>query len=153
MSSTVKSNLIRLGTWAQMRALALPLRLEVFVDEQQVPLELEQDEHDAHATHAVLLSEQGCAIATGRLLANGRIGRLAVARAHRRRGLGRAVLVKLVNHAKSQNIDQVWLHAQCDARSFYEGLGFVAKGEPFMEAGIAHVLMIRAGSSPPSSQA
>ncbi len=135
-----------------MGALALPLRIEVFVDEQQVPFELEQDEHDAHATHVVLLSEQGRAVATGRLLADGRIGRLAVARTHRRRGLGRAVLVKLVNHAESQDIDQVWLHAQCDARSFYEGLGFVAKGEPFMEAGIAHVLMTRAGLRRPSSQ-
>lgn len=133
---------VRLGTWSELGELALPLRVEVFVHEQQVPAELEHDDEDARCTHAVLVSPEGVGVATGRLLANGKIGRLAVARAERGRGLGKAVLLKLMAHARERGVQKVWLHAQCDAQAFYERLGFVAEGEPFMEAGIRHLRMV-----------
>lgn len=139
---------VRLGTWAELKDLAFPLRMEVFVREQQVPAELEHDDEDARATHALVVSPDGVAVATGRLLANGRIGRLAVARKNRGAGLGKAVLTKLVAHAKAGGVDNLWLHAQCDAQAFYERLGFVVDGEPFIEAGISHVLMVHTNRSP-----
>jgi predicted GNAT family N-acyltransferase len=138
---------IRLGTWAELGALALPLRVAVFVREQNVPPELEHDQDDSLATHAVLVRVGHGVIATGRLLSSGKIGRLAVAREFRRQGFGRQVLQRLMAHAFELGHTQVWLHAQCEARSFYEALGFEAGGAIFEEAGIDHIRMSRTNPS------
>lgn len=138
---------IKLGTWLELKPLALPLRLAVFVQEQGVPTELEQDEYDDTALHAVIVGQDGKAVATGRLVISeqgvAKIGRLAVAKVCRGHGLGKAVLQALVKKARSREIKAVKLHAQCDAEDFYSRLGFVTRGEPFMEAGIQHVLMVK----------
>lgn len=129
-----------------MHALALPLRLEVFVREQGVPEALEHDEDDFEALHAVIV-EDGKAKATGRLLfldqAVCKIGRLAVKKSCRGLGLGRQVLMTLYEIAEARGARRVHLHAQCDAERFYERAGFQVSGEPFMEAGIKHVLMVK----------
>ena len=39
---------------------------------------------------------------------------------------------------------EVTLHAQRSAEGFYQRLGFVARGEGFEEAGIAHIEMVKA---------
>ena len=57
------------------------LRTRVFVEEQGVPPEVEQDDADAAALHAVARDATGRVVATGRLLERGRraaIGRMAV---------------------------------------------------------------------------
>jgi predicted GNAT family N-acyltransferase len=93
----------------------------------------------------VLCNHLGVAVATGRLLPseNGvaKIGRMAVLRRLRETGLGRQVLLALVAQAKGRGDREVLLNAQRSAEGFYQRLGFVAQGEPFEEAGIAHVAM------------
>lgn len=135
-----------IGNWQDLRTLALPLRMTVFVQEQGVPAELEQDEHDELAIHAVVRSGNA-ALATGRVViieaGLAKIGRLAVAKSMRGKGLGKLVLQSLIEQALSLGAQTIKLHAQCDAQKFYEDLGFVARGDPFMEAGIRHVLMVR----------
>jgi predicted GNAT family N-acyltransferase len=138
---------VRIGRWAELEPLALPLRVSVFVQEQGVPIELEQDELDEFATHAVVTDSTAQALATGRLVltepGSAKIGRLAVAKSHRGQGLGKVVLEALIAHGQGLGVKHLKLHAQRDAERFYLAFGFEAQGEPFMEAGIEHILMVR----------
>jgi predicted GNAT family N-acyltransferase len=132
---------ITIMRWEEARHVAYPIRLTVFVNEQQVPEELELDADDAMAWHAVVL-DHGKAIATGRLLRNGKIGRLAVLKEYRGLGLGSELLKTLVSYGRQEEIKQFFLHAQTTAIGFYERHGFNAIGLPFEEAGIDHVKML-----------
>src|SRR4051812_34708968 len=89
-----------LGDWASVKSGAQTVRHEVFVIEQKVPLALEWDEMDALCLHALVLDEEGTAIATGRLLPDGHIGRMAVRQAWRGGGIGTMVLQALMDEAK-----------------------------------------------------
>lgn len=130
-----------LGDWPRLQADAQPVRYEVFVIEQKVPVELEWDDMDASSLHAVVYDEAGAALATGRLLPDGHIGRMAVRSRERGKGIGAMVLSALMARARERGDAAVLLHAQIRAEPFYARFGFVRKGEEFMEAGIAHVLM------------
>ena len=133
---------IAIMRWDEARHLAYPIRLTVFVNEQQVPEELELDDDDPDAWHAVVLKD-GQAIATGRLLSSGKIGRLAVLKNYRGLGIGTGLIKRLMEFGQQQGIGQFYLHAQTTAIGFYEGLGFKANGPVFNEAGIEHIKMIR----------
>ena len=139
---------LRTGDWATLGRDASPLRMAVFVDEQGVPPELELDEQDTHCLHAIAYNRLGLAVATGRLLPSeggeARIGRMAVDRAVRGQRWGRMVLDALVDAARARGDRLATLHAQRSAEGFYRRAGFVAVGEPFEEAGIAHITMERA---------
>ena len=122
---------------------AIGIRFRVFVDEQSVPPEIELDEYDAQATHAIAV-EGGQAIGAGRMyLDNGaaHIGRMAVDLAHRRRGVGGLVLRFLEEEAKVQGGTEIVLHAQEYVKAFYAAHGYTEHGDTFMEAGILHVEM------------
>jgi len=134
---------LSLCDWAQAGARVLPLRIEVFVREQGVPEELELDEDDPVSLHAVC-EAGGRVIATGRLLPDGHVGRLAVARDWRGRGVGSRVLEALVAEAARRGLDEVVLHAQVQAEAFYLRHGFVPDGGVFEEAGLPHRRMRRA---------
>jgi predicted GNAT family N-acyltransferase len=135
----------RRATAADWPAVAA-LRTRVFVDEQGVPAEIEQDPHDATAVHVLAEDEQGRVVATGRLLVrDGRavVGRMAVDASARGRGHGAAVLAELHRQAAALGLTAVELHAQLTARGFYERAGYAAVGDVYEEAGIAHVTMRR----------
>lgn len=138
---------LRLGGWTQLGDAARRVRTEVFVQEQQIPLELEWDEDDASALHAVAYNRLGMPVATGRLLQHGpqvaRIGRMAVSRVLRGSGLGRDILCALMDAARQRGDRSVILHAQRSAEGFYRQLGFEGQGETFEEAGIPHLEMHR----------
>jgi predicted GNAT family N-acyltransferase len=131
--------------WPAARPLALPLRLAIFVAEQGVPLEMEEDGADPVSRHAALRNAAGEVIATGRLLSDGHIGRLAVRRDRRGQGLGARVLTALLAEAARLGMDRLILHAQTPAEGFYRRFGFVPVGEVFMEAGLPHIAMTRGG--------
>ena len=139
---------VETGHWAQLGEGAGQVRREVFIDEQRIPKELEWDEHDNDALHAVARNRLGQPIATGRLVAEspglGRIGRMAVHRNLRGGGHGAAVLRALEAAAKARGEREISLHAQRSAEDFYLRLGYAAHGEPFEEAGIDHIEMRRA---------
>ncbi len=132
---------ITIGNWETLRAHAQPIRFEVFVDEQKVPAEIELDEMDAVCVHAVAYDEAGQPLATGRLLPDGHIGRMAVRRAGRGQGVGGAVLQALIEAARQRGDREVILNAQTHAAPFYARYGFAREGEEFMEAGIPHITM------------
>ena len=139
---------VRIGSWKALQRDAMALRMAVFVQEQGIAPELELDEWDATALHAVLYNRLGLPIATGRLLQSApgvsRIGRMAVQRVLRGTGWGQQLLDTLVQAARERGDTEVQLHAQCSAQGFYAAAGFVVRGAPFEEAGIAHILMARA---------
>ena len=129
--------------WDEAEACVMPVRTEVFVVEQGVPAEIERDALDAVCRHAIARDAGGRVIATGRLLPDGHIGRMAVLRTARGAGVGGAVLQALIAEAARRGLPEVALNAQTHARAFYLRHGFEAVGEVFMEAGIPHRAMRR----------
>jgi predicted GNAT family N-acyltransferase len=133
--------MIKLGDWTTLSADAKLIRFEVFVQEQNVPPELEMDNMDAVCLHAVAYAEDGTPVGTGRLLPDGHIGRMAVRKPGRGTGIGGALLQALMAQAKARGDKAVVLSAQTHAAPFYERHGFSIDGEEFFEAGIAHINM------------
>lgn len=129
--------------WNSSERMLRAVRTAVFVAEQGVPMELEWDGLDEHAYHIMAFAPDGTPIGTGRLLRDGRIGRMAVLKEWRGRGVGRAMLDLLVAIAGERGHDEVTLHAQIRALDFYRRGGFTPQGEAFMEAGIPHIAMSR----------
>ena len=127
--------------WSAAREELRRIRYAVFVEEQKVPEELEWDDADELAYHVLALSGAREPIGTGRLLPDGRIGRMAVALDWRSRGVGAAILQALIERAKAAGFTRVHLHAQTHALGFYARYGFVVEGEEFDEAGIPHRAM------------
>ena len=118
------------------------IRYDVFVDEQNVPEELEIDGLDDKAKH-VLTFVDGLPIGTGRILSDGHIGRVAVLKNYRGLGIGKSIMKELVKCAQDLSLEKVWLSSQWHAHSFYLDLGFVCVGEIYKEAGINHIKMFR----------
>jgi predicted GNAT family N-acyltransferase len=111
-----------------------------------VPPEIERDDADATAVHALSRDAAGRVVATGRLVVRdgvGVIGRMAADREHRGRGHGAAVLAELHRQALRMGLTATELHAQVGARGFYERAGYTAVGGEYLEAGIRHVTMRR----------
>ncbi|WP_340033048.1 GNAT family N-acetyltransferase [Paenibacillus sp. FSL K6-1122] len=127
---------------------ALGIRHHVFVIEQQVPAEIEIDQYDVISpdVHHVLLSTDGQAVATGRLIYyskdTAKMQRIAVLESHRSFGYGRVLLLAMEELARELGLSYSVLDAQCQAQKFYEKLGYgVISEEPFYDADILHVRM------------
>ena len=126
-----------LADFKDLRAVREP----VFVVEQNVPREMEWDELDPQCHHVLARDAQDRPIGTGRLTPERKIGRMAVLREWRGKGVGDAMLQALLDEARRRGWEEVTLHAQVDAIGFYEKWGFEPRGEEFMEAGIRHRTM------------
>ncbi|HVL55435.1 MAG TPA: GNAT family N-acetyltransferase [Burkholderiaceae bacterium] len=131
---------LRLGGWDEVGADAQRVRTAVFVLEQGIPIELEWDEQDPVSLHAVAYVD-GEPVATGRLLPDSHIGRMAVLAAHRRSGLGGRILQRLIEAARARGDRAVELNAQSYVCAFYARHGFEICSEEFEEAGIPHRAM------------
>jgi predicted GNAT family N-acyltransferase len=120
------------------------IRQMVFIREQGVPAELEWDGLDPGCVHLIALDAAWNAIGTARLLlqdAHGAVGRMAVLKEWRGKGVGRALMRRLLEEAIKRQIQQVVLNAQAYAVEFYAKFGFRIVGKQFVEAGIPHVRM------------
>lgn len=138
---------LKLGGWDILGTDAARIRTQVFVEEQRIPMEMEWDEADATALHAVAYNRLGQPLATGRLLQAesgvAKVGRMAVHRVLRGSHLGRDLLQALMAQAAQRGDREVVLHAQRSAEGFYARQGFVVRGEPFNEVDIPHIEMAR----------
>lgn len=125
---------------------ALTIRHRVFVVEQGVPPELEEDADDARACHYLVWAGAE-AVGTARLILSpdgtGKIGRVAVLPDRRGSGLGAALVRRLVADARGHGCRELVLDAQISVLRFYERLGFTPEGEEFLDAGIRHRRMRR----------
>jgi len=134
---------IELMSWERARELASPIRFQVFVREQRVPAEIELDDMDAPSLHAIAFENEK-PIGTGRLLPDGHIGRMAILKEWRRRGIGAAILKALIDAAERRGDREIALSAQLHAVEFYRTHGFEPVGDVYEEAGIPHQAMVRA---------
>jgi predicted GNAT family N-acyltransferase len=134
---------VELMDWEKAQPVAGPLRFAIFVGEQNVPSGIELDDMDAKCMHAVAYDVDNKAIGTGRLLPDGHIGRMAVVKEWRRRGIGAEIMAALMSEARKRGHKEVVLSAQLQAAEFYRELGFVAEGKVYPEAGILHQKMVR----------
>ncbi len=127
---------------------AISIRKMVFVSEQKVPEDMEQDEFDATATHYLALDDGNpCGTARWRPTSDGvKLERFAVLKSFRKKGVGAAlvqvVLMDVRGFFTNHKVDQVYLHAQIDAIPFYEKFGFKKTGPSFDECGIQHYKMV-----------
>ncbi len=133
---------VKIADWVRDQALLRSIREVVFVAEQNVPVDLEWDGLDADCTHVIAYADNGQAVATGRLLPDGHIGRIAVLKPWRHQGIGSRVLESLIAIAQGRGITACALNAQTHAQAFYERHGFVAEGAEFDDAGIPHRHMV-----------
>lgn len=132
---------VRVAAWERDRGLLSAIRHRVFIQEQNVPEDLEWDEHDASATHFLAEEKSGKAIGCARLLPDGRLGRMAVAVGWRNKGVGSSLLLAAEREARKRGASMLQISAQKQAAGFYLKHGFIIVGDDFMEAGIAHVAM------------
>jgi predicted GNAT family N-acyltransferase len=132
---------VRTAAWDGDRSVLSAIRRRVFIQEQNVPEDMEWDEHDAHAVHFLAIEATGSAIGCARLLADGHFGRMAVSVAWRSKGVGRALLQAAEREALTRGHRVMRLSAQKQAAGFYLRHGYAVVGDDYMEAGIAHVAM------------
>ena len=126
----------------ELRA-ALDLRHEVFCVEQGVPVAADRDGHDDEAAHLVAELD-GRVVGTCRLLLDGRVarlGRMAVSRDVRGRGVGGLLLAESDRLAAANGAGRILLHAQVAARGVYDRAGYVPVSGVFVEEGIEHLTM------------
>ena len=125
-------------------AKAFAIRLRVFVKEQGVPESIELDRDDQRAMHFLAFVSTR-AVGTARLVRHrqgAKIGRMAVLKGHRGKGVGRKLLKRAITAAKKLGAENIYLHAQVAVIGFYEKLGFHAVGPVFEEAAIPHRKMV-----------
>jgi predicted GNAT family N-acyltransferase len=121
-------------------AAAFRIRRRVFVNEQGVPVEIELDRDDPRAMHFIAFSA-GRPVGTARVVMRRRsakIGRMAVLKNYRRKGIGKKLLKRAVTAARKRGARKIYLHAQVPVIGFYEASGFRCAGPIFQEAGIPH---------------
>jgi len=128
-------------TWQTHAAQLKAVREQVFIIEQQVPIDLEWDGLDETAQHLLALNDAGEAMGCARLLGDGSIGRMAVLKPWRGLGFGTALLNAAIAHYQQQGIKTITLSAQVHAIPFYEKAGFKVCSVPYLDANILHVDM------------
>lgn len=127
-------------------AAAIALRRRVFCDEQAVPEEIEIDGRDPDALHLVALAGD-LVVGTCRILVEhgtAKVGRLAVERPYRRRGIASLLLRAAEARAREAGAALIVLNAQLPALDLYRHEGFDVVGDVFVEAGIDHLRMEKA---------
>ena len=130
---------------------AVGLRERVFCGEQGVSREEEVDGLDDQALHLVAVdSVDELVIGTLRVLFDediAKIGRVAVDRRWRRRGIAARMLAMALEAARERGAVEARLAAQTDAIGLYEQAGFRVVSGEFLSARIVHVWMARPLSS------
>ncbi|MEW6677183.1 MAG: GNAT family N-acetyltransferase [Pseudomonadota bacterium] len=131
---------IRPADWDRDQVAIAAVRREVFIVEQCVPEHLEWEEEDGRHHWFVAETRLGV-IGIARLTDHGRIGRMAVRRPFRGKGVGRALLEAALAAARAAGMTEVFLSAQVQAMGFYARQGFSAEGDEYQDAGIPHRTM------------
>jgi len=138
--------IVRQAAWKEDQLSIKSVREIVFIQEQSVPKALEWDDHDKAAKHLLALDKKSIPVGTARLLLfgdQGQIGRMAVLKEHRSKGVGTALLNEALRLANKEKLSSVFLNAQVQVISFYASFGFATVGNEFLEAGIPHQKMVK----------
>lgn len=132
---------IQVADWFTCEEDLKEIRTKVFIEEQNIPFNEEFDDADLTSVHVLARDQNNNAIGTARLLITDTIGRVAVLKAWRGNGVGRALVLYLMEMARNRGAARIYLDAQNHAIPFYERLGFRVVGREFLDAGIPHFKM------------
>ena len=129
--------------------LGFALRIEVFVKEQKVPMELEFDEKDnSENTVHIGFFDNNKLIGVARLIDLDKdvihIGRVVIDKEYRGKGIGRELIIGCENIAQQilKRKIIIELSAQIQAENFYKSLGYNRVNDIiYLDAGIEHVDM------------
>ena len=119
------------------------IRRKVYVDELNVPIELEFDEYDKTAFHFVVEVDDFI-VGTARLVMlgfDGNIGRVCILKEFRKKGLGTKLMTSIIHASTNMGLDRLIVEAKVDALSFYKKIGFVTEGNEYLEVGVPHKKM------------
>jgi predicted GNAT family N-acyltransferase len=144
--SASSQTLVKIATTAKEKEEAFKIRRKVFVDEQQVPEELELDEFDLLDTtvHFIVYAGEepvGAARLREYTPSVAKAERVAVLQERRGTGMGAVLMNALEQTSKAMGMREVKLNAQLSAEPFYLNLGYNKTSDVFMDAGIEHVAM------------
>eukprot|EP00834_Sanchytrium_tribonematis_P003921 NODE_170_length_14437_cov_1.447273.p11 type:complete len:138 gc:universal NODE_170_length_14437_cov_1.447273:5114-5527(+) len=118
------------------------IRKIVFVQEQQIPAELEFDDHDDSAWHFIA-ERDGIPCGYCRVInknGKGKIGRVAVLSNYRKMGIAQ----KMIDFVENSLEFKEWIvHSQTYVMPLYLKCGYSAIGDEFIEDGIKHYKMIK----------
>lgn len=123
----------------------ITIREKVFIEEQQVPIGIEQDGKDNESGHILLWTEE---IPVGTLRYRQteegiKLERIAVLKEYRGRHLGKLLIREGIRAVRMNELEApIYIHAQQQAAQFYASLGFTESGEHTVEAGIPHTTML-----------
>lgn len=135
---------MEIRVYEKLPVYAVDIRNEVFVKEQGFKDEF--DSADKIATHLVGFCD-GHYAATCRIIQSDNdsylIGRIAVRKAYRRKGLGTEIVKSAEEIIKESGGNNIYIHAQLQAVPFYEALGYLPTGAPDEEEGCPHQMMIK----------
>ena len=127
---------------------ALGIRAIVFIDEQNCPFDEEFDDYDRLETSNVIhfiVKHDKKPLATARVIYHDKtqvkIGRIAVLKTFRGKGIGTHLLSHIMKTLISQNYTDISINAQQHLEAFYRSLGFQTSSDVFDEAGIPHIQM------------
>ena len=135
---------VLITSWQENQERISNIRRTVFIEEQNVSEDEEWDDRDmlASTQHFLIMEDTETAIGTARILASGKIGRVAVLKAYRRQGLGKLLVRSAIKAALAMGYTNIYLDAQLPAMEMYATLGFVAEGDIFLDADIEHKRMV-----------
>lgn len=119
------------------------IRSEVFLIEQNVPIKEEIDFYDRSAIQFIAYDEDTpIGAARFRIIdGKGKVERVCVKKAYRKKGVGKLIMNTIEEYAKTQNITHLVLSAQLTALPFYQKLGYQEYGDVFLDANIEHKMM------------
>jgi len=116
----------------------LPIRHKVLWPDK--PLEFVKVEGDDQGVHLGLY-ENSQLLTIISLFPEGksmRFRKFATLPAYQNRGLGKMMILKVIDYAKENHFERLWCDARTDALNFYERVGFKKFSEPFFKEQIEY---------------
>ena len=120
------------------------LRTLIFIEEQGFVREF--DDLDAAAVHIVAFDGDkpiGTCRYYPRPDGSYAIGRIAVAREYRGKGVGSALVLEAERRVALLGAKTTVVSAQLRAAGFYRSLGYIEQGSPYPEEHVPHILMVK----------
>lgn len=135
---------IKVATDEELNA-AYHVRKSVFVDEQHVPIEEEIDHFEKKSIH--FIGRNGNQVVGASRLRfeedYGKLERICVLKPYRGKSYGKLLIQHMEDEIKNHGYSKAKLHAQTNAKQFYERFGYQIISDEFMDAGIPHVAMTK----------
>jgi len=132
---------IAIVNFSEKQAEITSVRRAVFIEEQNVPENIDFDGSDTDYIHVLAWDKNNRPVGTARINRKGRIGRMAVLKNYRRQGIGRKMIQTLMDYGRKNSITDFHVSSQITATGFYKKMGFEPTGEEFIEAEIKHINM------------